>query len=165
MGAIPEREPYAEMFMGALLRVDAHHALAAQSLDEAETLAEGDLILRYAVEYLGKPHLAIVPGLVALDYGEMLVSERAFNFILHQSNLHPRADVLGYRNDGEDDMISVKWLDREATPHVLVYADLDATTPLATVEALIVPPDVELTERLERYLPRHENLSDWLTSP
>ena len=66
------------------------------------------MIVRYGVRFLGKPHLSVVPGLVAIDYGEMLIGEEAWIFLTKRSNLYPRAEVFGYRNDGHDDMITVK---------------------------------------------------------
>lgn len=119
--------------------------------------------MRCAVEYLGKPHLAIVPGLVALDYGDILTGEAAWDFLLRRSNLHPRADVIGYRTDGADDMTLVKLLDLARPIQVWVYPDAAAVKPLARALALIAGPDAvdTVSPRLLAYLPRFASLTDW----
>ncbi len=164
---IPERSPVTDVFDGAVLQVGQRFALALAAQDGADGARTGTLVLRYGVQYLGKPFLAIVPGLLALDYGDMLTGEAAFDFLLHRSNLHPRADVVGYRNDGVDDMTPVKWLDVVAPIHVLLYADTNATRPDARILALIAPEDADLTAvppRLLTYLPRYVSLAAWLAA-
>lgn len=158
---IPEREPIYDVFLGTLIKWQATHALTVEDPHHTETVATGQLIVRYGIRYLGKPHLSIVPGLVALDYGDMLVGEAAFEFLLNKSNLYPRADVLGYRNDGRDEMIVVKQLDLVLPLEVLVYSDVTAAMPLASVTALIAPASTPTTDRLKRNLPQYETLEDW----
>jgi|SRR5690606_362569 len=161
MPAIPDRQPIADRFSGALLHINDAHLLARTPLAGTQTITAGELVVRYGVQYLGKPHLSIVPGLLALDYGEILTGEEAWEFLLHHSNLHPRADVIGYRNDGVDDMIVVKFLDLAAPVQVLVYADASATQPLARVRALIAEDTEAVPPRLLDYLPRYESLEAW----
>jgi hypothetical protein len=161
MPAIPERTPIGDVFTGSLLKADASFLLAPAPLPDAETIKSGELIVRYGVRYLGKPHRAIVPGLVALDYGDMLTDEDAWTFILTRSNLHPRADVLGYDNEGRDEMILVKQLDLALPFQVLVYEDTAAAAPLAEVEAYIGPPDEQTATRIREYLPRFNDLNEW----
>src|SRR4051812_3774871 len=105
MTEIPARQPYGEVFTGAIMTVGTQTVMAPAPFPDVPVLHRGSFVLRYGVEYLGKPQYSIVPGLIALDYGEMLVGEEAWDFLFHRSNLYPRGDVLGYRNDGEDDMI------------------------------------------------------------
>ncbi|MDX1992942.1 MAG: hypothetical protein SF029_11150 [bacterium] len=162
---IPEREPLGDSVEGVLIR----EGEAALLVSPAEGLPEGfapaavgNFVVRYAVPYLGKPQYAIVPGLVALDYGDILTGEKAWNFIYKRSNLHPRADVFGYRNDGSDEMISVKWLDLVLPVEVLLYQDAGATLPLAKLDAIISNRD-DLPPRLLEYLPRYETLEGWRT--
>ena len=69
---IPDRDPMGEVFNGALLRVNGYHLLALEPQPGAEIVNHGALIVRFAVRFLGSPHLSIVPGLVVLDYGETL---------------------------------------------------------------------------------------------
>lgn len=162
MAQIPERSPVIDEFAGVLIELDGQQVLAPELPDDdVPFLLGGTLIIRYGLRYLEKPHLSIVPGLLALDYGDMLTGEEAWEFIQKRSNLHPRADVFGYRNDGEDDSIALKWLDLAVTPEVLVYTDAAETIPAARPTALIASPDAELPERLAAYLPRFENLTAW----
>jgi hypothetical protein len=162
---IPEREPLGDAVEGALIREGEAALLVspAEGLPEGfEPLAVGGFVVRYAVPYLGKPQYSIVPGLVALDYGDMLTGEKAWNFIYKRSNLHPRADVFGYRNDGADEMISVKWLDLVLPVEVLLYRDSAATLPLAKLDAIISSHET-LPSRLMDYLPHYETLERWRT--
>lgn len=161
MPAIPERQPVSDTFNGVVLQVGDSQALALTALGDAQVVAGGSLIVRYAIRYLGKPHLSIVPGLVALDYGDILMGEDAWNFLLKRSILYPRADVFGSRNDGADEMIVVKQLDLAEPIDVYVYPDASATIPCAHPIALIAPPAAELPPRLLEYLPRYDSLADW----
>lgn len=161
MPAIPERQPIGDTFNGVVLQIGEAQALALTASVGASILINGSLVVRYAIRYLGKPHLSIVPGLVALDYGDMLTGEDAWKFLLKRSTLYPRADVLGYRNDGADDMVVVKHLDLAQPVDVYVYADSSATIPSAHPTALIAPAEVELPTRLLEYLPRYDSIEDW----
>ncbi len=163
MPAIPERQPIGDPFTGVVLQIGEAQALALSASPGAEIIASGNLIVRYAILYLGKPHLSIIPGLVALDYGDILTGEDAWNFLLKRSSPYPRADVLGYRNDGADEMIAVKQLDLAQPVDVYVYTDDNATIPTANPTALIAPLDVALPPRLLDYLPRYDSVEDWQT--
>ncbi len=158
---IPERQPISDSFRGHVLKVEGTPLLLREALQAGELLATGDLTVRYAVGYLGKPHLAIVPGLIALDYGEMLTGEEAWEFLLKRSNLYPRADVVGYRNDGEDDMIAVKFLDIDQPVQALVYADPQAVRPIARPVALVAASIEGIAPRLLEYLPHYPSLEAW----
>lgn len=161
MSRIPPRQPLGDAISGAIVLVDDQHVLTSAPLTDAEVVHSGTFVVRYGIEYLGKPQYSIVPGLLALDYGDMLTGEDAWDFIFRRSNLYPRADVVGYRNDGEDEMIVLKQLDLEAPVHVLAYADDDATKPLAHLRAAIVDAAVNWPSRLWHYLPRYTTLADW----
>jgi hypothetical protein len=163
MPAIPDRQPISDSFNGAVLQVNAAQALAVTVPTGIQIVASGEFIVRYAIRYLGKPHLSIVPGLVALDYGDMLTAEDAWNFLLKRSTLYPRADVIGYRNDGVDEMVVVKQLDLAEPIDVYVYPDANATVPCAHPTALIAPVDAEIPPRLLEYLPRYATIEDWQT--
>jgi hypothetical protein len=165
MSQIPERTPVSDEFTGVVLDIDGQHVLALELADEdIPFLMGGMMIVRYGLRYLEKPQLSIVPGLLVLDYGEMLTGEEAWDFIHKRSNLHPRAEVAGYRSDGVDEMAALKWLDLAQPPQVLIYVDAAATTPAASPAALIAPPDAQLPERLAAYLPRFESLTAWKAS-
>ena len=168
---IPDRLPIGDSVQGALLRQNTAYLLTL-SADFEDTeqntiplVKQGNFTIRYGIAYLGKPHLAIVPGLLALDYGEILNGEEAFDFILKKSNLYPRADVIGYRNDGIDDMIVLKWLDLAVPLHVLVYADAESSVPLAQINSVIVPQDAatesNLPDRLRENTTQYETIAAW----
>jgi hypothetical protein len=161
---IPAREPIGDTFNGAVVQIGILQALAPTPLEGAETVISGTLTVRYGVRYLGKPHLSIVPGLVAIDYGDMLVGDEAWEFITRHSNQYPRAEVFGYRNDGKDEMMYIKNLDLVQPVEVLVYASEAATTPAARPTALIAPADVDLPPRMRQHLPRYNSLADWQDS-
>lgn len=129
----------------------------------AETLASGPLLLRYGLVCLETPQLCLVPELVVMEYGELLNGEAAWDFLLHHSNLHPRAEVLGRRDDGEEDQLRVSRLDLAQTPRVLVWPADSAgrATPVARPQALIADAADSLPGRLRQFLPLYPSLADW----
>lgn len=162
-GVIPSREPVGDAFNGVVLAVGELHALALRPHDGAEVIHSGPCVVRYGARYLGKPHISIVPGLLALDYGDILTGDAAWDFLMKRSNLHPRADVMGYRNDGLDDMVVVKWLDLALTPEVLVYPDAAATLPTAEPVAFIGGlHGGEVPSRVLEYLPQYDSVAAWI---
>jgi hypothetical protein len=158
---IPEHAPVSDPFTGFVLGCGERQALSIQPEADAEILAQGSFVIRYGLRYLGKLHVSVVPGLVALDYGDFLTGEAAWDFLINGSNLYPRSEVLGYRNDGTDEMIVIKALDMSVPPEVLVYADADATLPIAKPAALIAPAEAQFPERLLEFLPRFSSLAEW----
>ena len=159
---IPERQPVGEWFGGALVQAAEQFALIVNP-GPAPVFRAGPLVVRYGIRFLGKPHLSIVPGLVVIDYGDMLTGEPAWEFLTQRSNRYPRAEVFGYRNDGRDEMMLVRALDLALSPEVLVYADNTATAPLARPTALIATETeaAALPARLTGALARYESLEDW----
>lgn len=160
---IPDREPIGDVFTGVICQFDNLHILSPAPVASTVEVARGNFVVRYGVTYLGKPHYSIVPDLVVADYGDMLVGEDAWIFLIKQSNLYPRADVLGYRNDGRDEMIVVKELDFAIPFDVLAFADADAKIPLAKL-AVLIAPEAGTPERILEYLPRYDTLADWQAS-
>jgi hypothetical protein len=162
--AIPERQPIHDAVTGVVASLDADSPRALLiGIDpppDARVQMHGDLIIRYGIPYLGKPHV-IVPGLIAIDYGMMITGDEAWDFLLNRSNLYPRADVFGFRSDGVDDMITVKMLDLAQPVRVLVYETVRATHAAASVIAVIASAQTQLPTRLSRYLPRFETWHDW----
>lgn len=148
-------------FTGFVLQVGDKQALAINPETGMDVLAQGNFVIRYGLRYLGKLHVSVVPGLVALDYGEFLTGEEAWDFLINGSNLYPRSEVLGYRNDGLDEMIVIKALDLSVPAEVLVYADANAILPIAKPTALIAPADTPLPARLLEFLPRFATLAEW----
>ena len=161
---IPAREPIGDTFNGAVVQLGILQAISPSPLEGADTLLSGALTIRYGVRYLGKPHLSIVPGLVAIDYGDMLVGEAAWEFITRHSHQYPRAEVFGYRNDGKDEMMYVKNLDLVQPIEVLVYDSPAGTSPAARPTAVVAPADADIPPRLLRHLPRYNSLADWQDS-
>lgn len=149
------------MFIGKVIQVGSVSILATAALAEGEVVAEGAFVIRYGVRYLGKLHVSIVPGLVVMDYGDMLTGEEAWNFLISRSNLYPRSEVVGYRNDGSDDMVFIRSLDMAVTPEVLVFPDDKSTKPLYHPMALIASETDAIPERLLKYLSRYPTLSAW----
>lgn len=160
--AIPEQKPVSDPFHGAVVQFAADQVLITGTVpDEAAlVIASGELTIRYGVRLLGKPHLSFVPGLVALDYGDMLIGEEAWTFLFKKSNLHPRSDVVGYLNDGQADMMPVKKLDLTLSPEVLVYFD-SGSVPVARPTALIAPDLAGVPKRICEYLPHFTSLAEW----
>ena len=158
---IPPRNPIGDVFEGVVLQVDETYLLSPTPLEEATTAHTGTFVIRYGVTYLGKPHDSIVPGLLALDYGEFLTGENAWHFLMNKSNLHPRGDVVGFRKDGEEAMVVVKSLDLMHPLDILVYADNDSTKPLLQVQAVITPDAAAIPERLQQYAAIYPSLEAW----
>jgi hypothetical protein len=160
-GTIPERNPIGDVFSGAVIQVDGVQVLTTLDSMSKQVIASGTFIIRYGLRFLGKLHISIVPGLVVLDRGEMMTGEEAWDFLLKNSNLYPRSEVFGYKNDGTDDSVFIRTLDMAVLPEVLVYADENATKPIAKPSALIAPDTSGLPERLLSYLPRYPSLAEW----
>jgi hypothetical protein len=104
-----------------------------------------------------------VPGLLATDTGDIMTGSHAWDFLLNRSNLFPRADVQGYRNDGEDDMVFVKELDLMQPIQILVYETAEATAPLAQAAAVISTDLDSLPDRLQTYADIYPTIADWLS--
>ncbi|MEM9951202.1 MAG: hypothetical protein AAF846_06375 [Chloroflexota bacterium] len=158
---IPDRQPIGDTFRGVIISVDDYHLLAHAPIDGYETLHDGEFIVRYGIVYLGKPHLSVVPALVALDYGEFKTGEDAWNFLLHKSNLYPRSDVIGHNKSGDDTQAFLKELDLMYPFDILVYADDTATTPLCKVDAIITPIAENVPERLAKHANIFPTVKDW----
>ena len=160
------RQAVSDRLEGAILLVDGHALLTTDARFSGELLASGPLLLRYGLICLELPHLSIVPELVVLEYGEQLSGEAAWNFLLNHSNLHPRAEVLGRRDDGIEDQLRVSRLDLAQAPRVLAWrqADAENALPLASPSALITADLDALPQRLRQMLPCHASLDDWRNS-
>lgn len=161
MKPIPDRQAVEDIFSGVILRLQGHTALAVELPASCEIVASGSFAVRYGLRFLGKLHTAIVPELVALDYGDFLVGEEAWEFLLQRSNRYPRSEVIGHRNDGSDDMVFIRTLDMAVPPMVLVYEHREAVIPLAAPTALIASQIDGLPERLYQFLPVYAQLQAW----
>lgn len=161
---IPDREPIADLITGVISQFDNFYILSAKLLASAVEVASGDFYIRYGITYLGKPFYSVVPDLVVLDYGDMMAGEEAWQFLTKQNNLYPRADVIGYRNDGADEMLVVKQLDFAMPFDVLAYKTQSDTVPFARLSAMITSDSTIYPERLTKYLPHYKTLADWQTN-
>jgi hypothetical protein len=159
--SIPPRQPIEDRFGGWLLRAGEDYFLSSAPQAGTVPVEQRDWIIRYGIVYLGKPHYSIVPALLALDYGQFLTGEQAWHFLLHRSNLYPRADVIGYRSDGTDDMIVVKQLDLMHAFHILAYQHPEDAVPLAQISAIIAPDPSDLPARLQEYATIIPDLAVW----
>lgn len=158
---IPARQPIGDTLQGLILSVDNHYLLATSDIEGHEPVHTGGFVLRYGVVYLGKPHLSLVPALLALDYGEFKTGEDGWNFLVNKSTLYPRADVFGHNKSGEDTQAFVKELDLMYPFDLLVYADDSATTPLCKVDAIITPTPDALPDRVHEYANVFRAIKDW----
>ena len=159
--AMPHRQPVSDAIEGAVTRLGDDCLLSAAILTRGELVAAGELVVRYGIPYSGKPFQAIVPDLVVLDYGDMLTGEDAWAFLVGRSHLHPRADVLGYDDDGIDQMLMVRQLDLGMSPAVFVYRQESDRQPLARLAALIAANPDAFPQRLRRHLPTFASFADW----
>ncbi len=158
MPTIPEPELVGDTLVGSLLKLAGDIILALGTLPP--TLppavvwrAQGELTIRYGLEYLQR-EAVIVPGLFAAEYGGMLVGREAWDYAMRHSNLHPRADILGLRSDGQEDQVMLRELDFGRPVAVLAYETPQARLPLARLAAYWLgaePP--RLPDLLETLLP------------
>jgi len=163
---IPEHQPLSDSFTGLIIQVGDRVALAAASPPPpAAVIAAGRFTVRYGLRFLGKPQDYIIPGLLVLDYGDMLTGEEAWEFLWHRSNLHPRAEVVGWRSSGQEDMVFLRQLDFALPPQVVIYAHPDDRLPLACPEALIAADSAGQPERLLQYLASYPTVETWQMEP
>ncbi len=158
---IPQREPINELVSGSVSLLGGSFLLSSSVLPQAEVILHGEIALRYGIPYLFKPQWSIVPDLVVLDYGETMSGELAWDFLMKNSHLYPRSDVLGYRNDGVDEMVTLKQLDFDSPYDVFVFLAPGDQQPVARLSALIGSANNGFPERLLRQLPCYASLDDW----
>ena len=86
------------------------------------------------------------------DHGEMLSGETAWAFLMQSSHLFPRSDVLGFRNDGDDEMLALKHLDFDSPYDVFAYRQPSDHHPFVKLTALVTIDRAQFPERLYRHL-------------
>ena len=160
--ASPERKPINDIVKGIVTQVGDAALLSIENLAQGEQIIAGEFALRYGIPYHGKYHLSIVPDLVVLDYGEMLTGERAWAFLMKSSHLYPRSDVLGFRNDGADEMVVIKHLDFDSPYDIFVYQEVDTYQPICRLDAIIGADVAAFPARLLPHLPRFDSIYAWL---
>jgi len=158
---IPERQPIGDTFTGVIIKVEDYFLLSDTAIENTETTHDGTFTVRYGVVFLGKPHLSIVPALMALDYGAFKTGENAWDFLLNKSNRFPRADVIGHNNSGEDTQVFVRELDLMYPFDILVYENDTTTTPLCKVDALISKKPDAVPERMAEYMNIFPTIKEW----
>ncbi len=160
---LPQREAISDLLSGTVSRFGRSFFLSSAAPPQAQLVLQGEITLRYAIPYLFKPEWSIVPDLVVLDYGETMTGELAWDFLMKSSHLFPRSDLLGYRNDGVDEMVPLKQLDFDSPYDVFAYRMPGDQKPAAKLSALIASESSAFPERLLRHLPRFPSLEDWLS--
>ena len=155
------RQPINERVNGRVSLLDGDYLLSDAALPDADAVAAGELCLRYGIPYFFKRDLTIVPDLLALDRGETLNGEAAWQFLMESSHLYPRSDLIGIRSDGVDEMVPFKQLDFDSPYAVFAYADASDDEPIAELAALITADATAYPKRLLRHLPVFPSLNDW----
>jgi hypothetical protein len=126
---------------------------------EALLRAKSALTIRCAIAYLQRNDV-LVPGLFASEYGAMLVGREAWDYAMKHHVLHPRADLVGLRSDGQQDQVMLRELDFGRDIAVLAYEHPDASIALTPLDAYWANSDApELPDLLTEYLPRLQTLS------
>jgi hypothetical protein len=158
---IPPRNSIADAWTGVLSRADETDFVSASAQAGAEQVAEASFVVRYGLRIHGKHWLSIVPGLVAIDYGTFLTGDEAWEFLLKKSNLYPRAEVFGTRDNGVEDQMFLRQLEIALPPQVLLYTDAAATKPSGQPAAFLGDGAASLPERMRAYLPTFPTLDAW----
>ncbi|MBK9123897.1 MAG: hypothetical protein IPM16_12385 [Chloroflexi bacterium] len=140
---------------GAVIRHGGRFLLLAAPSPDGEALARS-VVIRYGVRYLEKHFLSLVPGLIALERGEMFTGRRArFRRQTQQRIPAPRSTATS--SDGADEMKTVKWLDVAEPLMVLAYASATDASPVAVIDVL-VGPEGAFSARMLAALPRYDSL-------
>ncbi len=129
----------------------------------ATLLAEGDLVVRYAIPYLGMSHLSVVPSMFVSERGAVLVGWTGWNFGVGNYQLYPRAEFYGLRSDGEKAQAYLRELDFGADLRVLAYQKTDDLVPLTQVDFLIYAPSITPPPFLVQSLPTPPKADDSLS--
>ncbi len=158
---IPSLELVGESVDGAIYDLPGGMTLAIGIVPEAlaarHPVVTGALTIRYAMPFIFPATEAVVPGLFAAEKGGILVGREAWDYIQGHFQLHPRADVIGLRPNGQQAQAFLRELDFGAPVRVLAYDRPDSTTPRAELSALVIGVDAPaVPELLARYLPRKE---------
>ena len=158
---LPERQPISDQISAFVTRFEDCALLSRACLEAGEVLAQGELMLRYGITYLGKPQLSIVPDLVVADYGELLAGESMWQFLMSSAHRYPRADAFGLNWDGGEEMVALKQLDFDYPYDVFVYRQDRDRKPLTRLSALIASDQSPFPHRLLAQLPRFDSLDAW----
>ncbi len=166
---IPQPQYLHESLIGALYQLPSGVLLvtgnAPPTLASFTPTNTGTLIFRYGISYLIPPLDALVPGLFVSERGVALVGREAWDYMLTHCQIHPRADVIGFRTNSGDSQVFLRELDWGRPPRVLAYTTPESRMPIAEPQAVFVgeasPP---LPEMLLKYLPAVTDLTPLLTA-
>lgn len=116
-------------------------------------LLQNPILLRFAIPMLGPSHLSVIPAIFVAERGAMLYAWQAWNFIMSNYQLYPRAEILGLQNDGETVQVFMRELDFGAKVRVLAYRTPEERQALAQVSHLLATVSVPnlLTTYLSPY--------------
>lgn len=167
---IPSPEYISESVEGAVYDLPAATALllgTPPALLAAYTpRLQGMLTLRYGIPCLTPATDAIVPGLMVGEKGGTLTGREAWDYMLRRFQMHPRADIIGVRSNGQTAQVWLRELDFGAAIKVFVYASPQTMTPTVAVTALVIGMDANpLPELLAQYLPITDNIRSLLAKP
>lgn len=117
---------------------------------QADLVCQGEVVLRYGIELLHSPH-CIIPAYFESENGAIRKGRAAWDFIWAKSQLYPRADVIGWRSDGQPLALLLKDLDLSEAVSIWAYADPHTPQPLGRIHRLDCLPETPLPELLARY--------------
>jgi hypothetical protein len=99
----------------------------------------GMLVIRYGIPMQMPSTQALIPGLFVSEKGVALVGRAAWDFMLENFQMYPRADVVGLRAiNGAPLQVFLRELDFGAGIRVFVYDSVDVTLPPAEVSRLVI---------------------------
>lgn len=119
---------------------------------EGKVLAQGEVVVRYAIPFLARPQLAVVPCLFVSERGAILKSWQAWRFVHENFQLYPRAEIMGLQSNGDDAQVFLRELDFGSPSRVLAYASLEQRLPLGQVSRLIRKPGLSVPDVLAELL-------------
>ncbi len=155
---IPDPEYITDTVDGAVYRLPGGVALVVgvvpDALKSQTPILKGSLTIRYGLAFLMPSTDALVPGLFAAEKGGMLVGREAWDYIQQHFQMHPRADILGLRMNGQPAQVFLRELDFGVPVRVLVYDGPAAATPTAAADALVIGDNAPaLPDLLATHLP------------
>jgi hypothetical protein len=127
--------------------------LSVEGGSEIKKLAEGELVMRYAIPYLGMSHLSVIPSTFVSERGAVLTGWTGWNFGVGNYQLYPRSEFYGLRSDGEKAQVYLRELDFGSDLRVFAYQKNEDRLPFAEVAYLLYSEDVTPPPFLDQSLP------------
>lgn len=141
---------------GVLWRSKASHILTLSPdvvIPRATVVLQSPVVVRYAIARLGPNHLSVVPAVFVSEKGSMLYGHQAWQFMVKNYQLYPRAEVLGLQSDGDQVQYFLRELDFADQFRVLAYENADKTMPTTQVDQLWSVDGVQAPPLLATLLP------------